>query len=65
MEFVQSQVVVKIKQSSKMISQDVKNNTTNTKYTIMIEIAPVCKDDLVLLPKKLSRECGGIGPLVL
>jgi len=30
----------------------------------MIEIAPVCKDDLVLLPQKLSRECGGIGPLV-
>ena len=30
-----------------------------------MDIAPVCKDDLVLLPKSLSKELGGIGPLVL
>ena len=30
-----------------------------------MEIAPICKDDLVLLPKGLSKELGGIGPLVL
>ena len=30
-----------------------------------MDIAPICKDDLVLLPKPLSRELGGIGPLVL
>ena len=30
-----------------------------------MDIAPVCKDDLVLLPQALSQELGGIGPLVL
>ena len=30
-----------------------------------VEIAPICKDDLVLLPRALSKELGGIGPLVL
>ena len=30
-----------------------------------MDIAPICKDDLVLLPKSLSKELGGIGPLVL
>jgi len=30
-----------------------------------VELAPVCKDDLVLLSKSLSRELGGIGPLVM
>lgn len=30
-----------------------------------LDIAPICKDDLVLLPKGLSKELGGIGPLVL
>ena len=31
----------------------------------MVELAPVCRDDLVLLPKSLAKEFGGIGPLVL
>lgn len=65
MEFIQNQVPVKIKQSSKLVSQDYKNNTSNTKYTILIDIAPICKEDLVLLPPKLSKDCGGIGPLVM
>lgn len=30
-----------------------------------MEIAPICKDDLVVLPKALSKELGGLGPLVL
>lgn len=30
-----------------------------------MEIAPVCRDDLVLLPKALSNKLGGLGPLVL
>ena len=30
-----------------------------------MEIAPICKDDLVLLPKQLSKDLGGLGPLVL
>lgn len=65
MEFIQKHVVVKITQSAKLVSHNEKTGTTNTKWTIMIEIAPVCKDDLVLLSKKLSRDLGGIGPLVL
>lgn len=31
----------------------------------MVELAPVCREDLVLLPKQLAKELGGIGPLVL
>ena len=30
-----------------------------------MEIAPICKDDLVLLPRQLSKDLGGLGPLVL
>lgn len=30
-----------------------------------MDIAPICKDDLVILPKALSRELGGLGPMVL
>eukprot|EP01043_Picozoa_sp_COSAG02_P047231 COSAG02_NODE_4504_length_5285_cov_2.849402_6_plen_109_part_00 len=28
-------------------------------------VAPICKNDLVYLPKKVRRSLGGVGPLVL
>jgi nonsense-mediated mRNA decay protein 3 len=28
-------------------------------------LAPICRDDLVILPKALSKSLGGIGPMVL
>jgi nonsense-mediated mRNA decay protein 3 len=31
----------------------------------MCELASVCRDDLVALPKETAKEMGGIGPLVL
>jgi len=42
-----------------------KNNIFNQKYTIAIDLAPICKDDLAVLPTRLSKELGGLGPLVL
>jgi len=64
-DFVQTQVSSRQKTSKKLVSQDFKNNIANYKYTTVIEIAPVCKDDLVILPKALQKEIGGLGPLVL
>ena len=48
-----------------MISQDFKNNTCAYKYTHALDLATICKDDLVVLPKPLSILLGGLGPLVL
>jgi nonsense-mediated mRNA decay protein 3 len=31
----------------------------------MVELAPICREDLVILPKSLSKDLGGIGPIVL
>lgn len=31
----------------------------------MVELAPICRDDLAILPKALSKLLGGIGPMVL
>lgn len=64
-DFVQNQFPIRVKQSKTLISQDFKNNVCNYKYTYCVDLAPVCKEDLVILPKALSKELGGIGPLVL
>src|SRR3546814_17877131 len=39
-------------------SADVKSNTYNYKYNYMVEILPMCKDDLVILPRGLARDQG-------
>ena len=54
-----------MKSSKKLIGTDDKSNVSNYKYTNLVEIAGVCKDDLLFLPKKLARSIGNINRLVL
>ena len=65
MSFLDSVVPIKIKQSKKLISTDDKNNLTNFKYTNYVEICPLCKDDLLFLPKRTARQLGSLSRIVL
>lgn len=53
------------KSSKKLISTDVKSNISNYKFTNLIEICTLCKDDLLYLPKKTANNLGNISRLVL
>lgn len=64
-DFVRQWAPCKHENSRTLVSHDTKNNTYNYKYTINIVIAPICKDDLVFLPKKLAASCGLGGQLML
>ncbi|KAF7796379.1 hypothetical protein EIP86_007556 [Pleurotus ostreatoroseus] len=64
-EFLASVVPIRSKSSEQLLSSDTHSNTANFKYTYSVEIAPVCKDDLVCLPPKLARSMANISPLVL
>lgn len=48
-----------------MIGTDDKSNISNYKYTNLVEICPLCKDDLLYLPAKTARNLGNISRLVL
>eukprot|EP00594_Rhizosolenia_setigera_P006006 CAMPEP_0178950804 /NCGR_PEP_ID=MMETSP0789-20121207/6858_1 /TAXON_ID=3005 /ORGANISM="Rhizosolenia setigera, Strain CCMP 1694" /LENGTH=609 /DNA_ID=CAMNT_0020631575 /DNA_START=65 /DNA_END=1894 /DNA_ORIENTATION=- len=50
---------MKIKTTKKMVSEDVKNNTANMKYTMACNMVPLCRDDLVLICKSGSYQGGG------
>jgi len=63
--FIEENVLCKEKHTKQLISHDEKNGTYHYKYTFIVELAPVCRDDLVLLPKSVSKKYGGIGPMVL
>ena len=54
-----------MKTSKKLIGTDDKSNVSNFKYTNLVEICPLCKDDLLYLPTKTARNLGNISRLVM
>ncbi|TYZ67808.1 hypothetical protein PybrP1_005618 [[Pythium] brassicae (nom. inval.)] len=63
--FMSAHVPMRSKSSSKLVSENVHDGTANLQTTYSIELSPVCRDDLLILPKKLAQSCGNISPLVL
>jgi nonsense-mediated mRNA decay protein 3 len=64
-EFLGAVVPTRSKKSEELLSSDTKNNTSSYKFSFSVEIAPVCKDDLICLPPKAAKSPGNIGQLVL
>lgn len=54
-----------MKHSKKLVSADNHSNIFNFHYTYLVTLVPVCKDDLVLLPKRLAESLGNISRLVI
>jgi nonsense-mediated mRNA decay protein 3 len=54
-----------MKHNKQLISHDEQNSDYFYKYTNFCELAPICRDDLVILPPKVQKQLGGIGPLIL
>lgn len=64
-DFLQSVVPLRYRHDKQLVSHNIHTSTYNYKYTFSAEIAPVCREDLVCLPEKLSHALGNLGPLVL
>ncbi|KAK7053848.1 60S ribosomal export protein NMD3 [Favolaschia claudopus] len=64
-EFLTSVVPVKSKSSEQLLSSDTHTNTANYKFTYSVEIAPICKDDLVCIPTKLARSMSNMNQLAV
>lgn len=64
-EFLNNCVPTKMNYSRKLVSADHSSNVGDFKHNYLIEIAPICKDDLLLLPKDLALKQSNISPLVL
>jgi len=64
-DFLSAIVPTQHKTAKRLISQDIHSNTYNYKYTFSVEIAPICKGDLVCLPISVAKSAGNINPLCL
>ncbi|KAI5291676.1 hypothetical protein KEM54_001870 [Ascosphaera aggregata] len=64
-DFLSSVAPTRVKKSQQLISMDVHTSTKSYKITFSVELIPICKDDLVVLPIRLARQLGNISPLTL
>lgn len=64
-DFLQAMLPVKFTESKRLISQDIHSNTFNCKFTYAVDIAPISKDSLVCLNKKLAQQMGSIAQICL
>jgi len=63
LEFLQSVIPIRYQHAKKLISQDASSNIYNYKYTLSVEVVPICKDNVVCLPAKLAHSLGGLGQI--
>jgi len=64
-DFLSTQVPLRTKQSERLISSDIRNNTANFKHTFSVELAPICKNDIVCLPLKVARSLGNMSQIAI
>jgi NMD protein affecting ribosome stability and mRNA decay/NACalpha-BTF3-like transcription factor len=64
-DFLQSVTPLRYKIAKQLISEDVQNAFMKYKFTYAVDLVPLCKDDLVVLPAKIAAMLGSINPLVL
>ncbi|KAH7649678.1 NMD3p like involved in nonsense mediated decay [Cryptosporidium bovis] len=65
-DFITHHFVAKVKTSRQLISHDSHSNTHHNKFTFSVELSPICKDDVVFVPKSLSTTLlGGVSSILL
>lgn len=64
-DFLSSVVPIRHKRSEQLVSQDIHSGSAQYKFTYSVELVPICKDDLVILPRKLAQSMGNISQYVL
>lgn len=65
LDFLNTVVPVRTKKSEELVSQDIHSGSSSYKFSFSVELVPICRDDLVVLPKTLAHQLGYILRLVL
>lgn len=65
LDFLSHHVPTKSKYARKLVSADHKANVGDFKHNYFVEIIPVCKNDLVVLPIPLARSLSDVNPLCI
>mmetsp|Transcript_38426 Transcript_38426/g.95583 ORF Transcript_38426/g.95583 Transcript_38426/m.95583 type:complete len:588 (+) Transcript_38426:183-1946(+) len=63
--FLQSVSPMRYKHSKQLVSEDTHTGKGKNKFTYSVEVLPICKDDLLWLPRQTSVNLGHISPLCI
>jgi nonsense-mediated mRNA decay protein 3 len=63
--FLESISPLRSRSAKELVSADLKSNVMSYKFTHFVEIVPLCKHDIMVLPKALAAKCGQITPTVV
>jgi len=63
--FVESHFPSTRKEAKQLVTHDAKSNTFKFKYSCLVDLCTVCKDDLIFFTPKLRSQHGGLGSLLL
>ena len=64
-DFLGSVFPTTVKHSKQLISHDQSSNVFVYKYAFAVTLPKICKNDLIILPKKLAKELGGCSQLLI
>ncbi|ODV90810.1 hypothetical protein CANCADRAFT_111251 [Tortispora caseinolytica NRRL Y-17796] len=64
-DFLAQVAPIRSKRAEELISEDTHTGNKNYKFSFSVEIVPICKDDLVVLPLKTARQLGNISQLTI
>lgn len=65
LEFLANVAPIRSGRSEQLISTDTHTGSSQYKFSYSVEIAPICRDDLVILPADLAAKMGNISRVVL
>ena len=65
LEFVQQVVPCRYAASKKLKSHDTHDNVYNYKHNLSVEIVPICRENIVALPKKLAQSLGNLSQICI
>ncbi|EJW04876.1 hypothetical protein EDEG_00946 [Edhazardia aedis USNM 41457] len=56
--FIKSRFICRVKISERLLSEDKKSNTSKYKFSYSIELAPICKDDVIKVSERIANKYG-------
>jgi len=63
--FINSMIPIRSSQARQLATHDSHSNNYSFKYTFLVEIVPICKDDFVVMPQALASRLGSMSNAAL
>ncbi|VDM37846.1 unnamed protein product [Toxocara canis] len=64
-DFILSVLPCKYHYAQELVTHDPKNNTYDYKHTFCVDVVPICKDNVICLPKRIAQSLGNMSQLVV